>query len=974
MKKSLTLFLRRFASSRGWGYGLFWSWNLIFLAFMLLGFAPRMLPEMLTAVRAGEIPADFLVYAIILTLIPVIVVILGFTILRRSPGRLFSLGYGVEGPLMLLLAIRFFAVREMTLAMALLLSIAGLGIATLLWQILDQKIDDRGALLAHLRLAGLTLLLITGLYAGVWLAFYAVPMAVVGWNWFVDTLVNLPRFLSDLGDELWRLFTGEWSYIPFVLLGFILMIYTATLFVLMPLAVPVLCIRAWQAGLRVLASRYGPLRAVLLTAVVLLACAALLAQTNRQPQQEAFALLETLPANPAEARALLDKTDTIRAGLLNAYLSPFRYFSAVGEVRHISDIYQDALKLSAPEAGRVQTLYETVARPVLYLPVHPPETTDPNSLNRWDSRAFREESQEAAELYETFFDQTIIEGERETIVQAVRSTWSVDRAQTAWQAVDDREVHLLRQELNLTEHGDWAEVELYEVYQNRTAQRQEVVYYFSLPESAVITGVWLGNSPNRSERFDYRVSPRGAAQAIYRNEVRWNMDPALVEQIGPRQYRLRIFPIEPQRQRWDQEGIRSTIEAGPPLYMWLTWRVLARDHAWPLPRLAEKRNVYWDGESIRLLNGQPMTTAAANWLPEAVAVSGPVELAPHRVDFPNGETVLIRPVTTDELADPSTSLKTGLPANLHLAVVLDRSRSMAKQAAQVEAAFDRLARLEAEIDVYLTASKYRGEESSRLALADFDPDSILYYGGQNAAELLTQFDTLRGNQSYDAVLVLTDGTGYELGEGEVRVPRPTAPVWMVHLGGDFPLGYDDPTLEAIQASGGGVTGSLDEALTRLAIALAQSDSDEALADIIDGYTWLTLPTRQVEGDPVAAADDDFAAFAARRLILAAMQRRQAELNQLETLDQLHAIAIEHSIVTPYSSMIVLVTQDQERRLDRLEAEGDRFQREYEEVGETNPDLTGVPEPEEWLLLALVVGMLGWYLRSRFRQITGRGIA
>jgi putative PEP-CTERM system integral membrane protein len=190
---------------------------------------------------------------------------------------------------------------------------------------------------------------------------------------------------------------------------------------------------------------------------------------------------------------------------------------------------------------------------------------------------------------------------------------------------------------------------------------------------------------------------------------------------------------------------------------------------------------------------------------------------------------------------------------------------------------------------------------------------------------------------------------------------------MGHLGGDFPLGYDDPTLEAIQASGGGVTGSLDEALTRLATALAQSNSDGALPDLIDGYTWLTLPTSQVEGDVAAAADDGFAAFAARRLILAAMQRRQAELDQLETLDQLHAIAIEHSIVTPYSSMIVLVTQEQERRLDRLEAEGDRFQREVEEVGETNPDLTGVPEPEEWLLLALVVGMLGWYFRSRLRQ-------
>ncbi|MBK6431149.1 hypothetical protein [Candidatus Amarolinea dominans] len=82
---------------------------------------------------------------------------------------------------------------------------------------------------------------------------------------------------------------------------------------------------------------------------------------------------------------------------------------------------------------------------------------------------------------------------------------------SAWQAVDDREVRLLRQEVTVTPQGDWAEIELIEVYQNVTALRQEVVYYFSLPESAVVTGLWLGPSADREHRFAYRISPRGAA-------------------------------------------------------------------------------------------------------------------------------------------------------------------------------------------------------------------------------------------------------------------------------------------------------------------------------------------------------------------------------------------------------------------------------------------------------------------------------
>jgi putative PEP-CTERM system integral membrane protein len=953
MKNSMQMYFHKIASPRGWAYGLFWSWNLIFLAFMSLGFAPLVLPEVITAVRSGTIPAAFLAYAVILTAIPAVAVLLGLTVLRRSPGRLLTLGYGVEGPLMLMLAFRFFVVREATPAVVLLLSVAGLGMATLLWQVLDQNIGARGPLLAHLRAIGLTLLLVTGLYVGLWAAFYAVPLAAQGWEVVTGLLRDMWRALTEM----------EWRWVPFSILGTVLAIYTATLFVVMPIAVPVLYIRAWWRGLRALVAGRGWPRASALTTVVLAACAVLFVQANRQPQHLAFALLETPPATPDAAQALLGRQEAIRAGLLNAYLAPVRYVSAVGEVRHVSAMYEQALNMPPERARRVQQIYETVARPVLYVPVHAPET----GVGA-DNRALREEPLEAARLYETFFDQTITEGERATIVRAVRSTWSLDQAQVAWQAVDDREIHLVRQEITVAENGDWAEGELYEVYQNQTAQRQEVVYYFSLPESAVITGLWLGNSPDRAARFAYRVSPRGAAQAVYRNEVRYNRDPALVEQIGPRQYRLRVFPVEPQIWHWDETSNRTHVEEGPPLHVWLTWRVLARDNAWPLPRLAEKRNVYWDAASVRLVNGKPMVADAETWLPASVPATSPVEPVAHRVDFPGGETVIVRPVSADELP--------GIPDNLRLAVVLDRSRSMAEHAADVRAALAWLAEMAdsgAATDVYLTASRYRGEAPSRVNLAGLDPEGIMYYGGQNAAEMLAQFDALRTGQDDDAVLVLTDGSGYELGNGDVEVPVPDAPVWMVHLGGDFPLGYDDATLEAIQASGGGVAGDLEEALTRLTMAL-EAEQSVSSSDVTDGYAWLTVPTGAAgTGDAVVVhtARDGFAALAARWLILDAMHRQRGALDQPDTLDHLHAMAIEQGIVTPYSSMIVLVNQEQENLLKQLEASGDRFQREHEEVGETTPQspfsVTGVPEPEEWLLLALAAAMLVWYVYTGLQK-------
>ncbi|NIM48581.1 MAG: PEP-CTERM sorting domain-containing protein, partial [Gemmatimonadales bacterium] len=178
------------------------------------------------------------------------------------------------------------------------------------------------------------------------------------------------------------------------------------------------------------------------------------------------------------------------------------------------------------------------------------------------------------------------------------------------------------------------------------------------------------------------VSPRGAAQALYRNEVRYARDPALVEQIGPRQYRLRIFPVGPQFMHWDDASGRSLIEEAPPLHMWLTYRVMMHEDAWPLPRLAEKRNVYWDDTSVRTVNGEPMMAENDTWLPVSVPATSPITPVTHRVDFPGGESVVVRPASTGDFPD--------LPGDLQLAIVVDRSRSMAEHAGDVRAALDRL--------------------------------------------------------------------------------------------------------------------------------------------------------------------------------------------------------------------------------------------------------------------------------------------
>jgi putative PEP-CTERM system integral membrane protein len=301
----------------------------------------------------------------------------------------------------------------------------------------------------------------------------------------------------------------------------------------------------------------------------------------------------------------------------------------------------------------------------------------------------------------------------------------------------------------------------------------------------------------------------------------------------------------------------------------------------------------------------------------------------------------------------------------HYAVVLDRSRSMEKHHTSVQLALQQLLQADANADVYLTASPVRGEPASVIKLSALSPDGIFYFGGQDSAELLTQFANLSAGKTYDAIIVLTDDSGYELNKENREAGVFAAPIWMVHLDGALPLGYDDKMLEAIQASGGGIALSVDDLFARIA---ARAEASQ-IADLSSGYRWVTVPTDQAAaisaGAKLYATTDGFASFAARRLILAEMQRNKGALSQTETLDYLHKIAVEQSIVTPYSSMIVLVNDEQRRRLEELEKAGDRFQREKEQVGETvQPVVTGVPEPHEWALIGIAVAMLAYYAWKR----------
>jgi putative PEP-CTERM system integral membrane protein len=81
-----------------------------------------------------------------------------------------------------------------------------------------------------------------------------------------------------------------------------------------------------------------------------------------------------------------------------------------------------------------------------------------------------------------------------------------------------------------------------------------------------------------------------------------------------------------------------------------------------------------------------------------------------------------------------------------------------------------------------------------------------------------------------------------------------------------------------------------------------------------------------------------------------------DMKQRENLDYVHTLAKANSLVTRYSSMIVLVNERQKELLANAEARDDRFNREIETGHESiaspanRMQVSSVPEPHEWALI------------------------
>jgi len=944
-------------------HAIFWLWNLAFLLIVYAGILPFVGVPLVAGTFSGEIPSEFFITFVALIAVPTVCTLIGALRFRKQPLQLLRLFYGVEAPLFLLCLIRLFLLRELTPASNQIVGTFVVCIAAFLLALFYGYIGQRdrssdstrgdcpfGAArsdrisakqhrpMAWLQLACHTLMLLVGLYTGTLLLFYALP---TGWV----VLLEFFKFgwLAELGRMLsWENLVWNW-WLP---VGFLLFCFSSTLFVAMPSAFTALYLYSGSRVLKAFATQYGRNRAIAGSVTVVAAWLAIFLVLQQQPQIKALALLNNPAQTDSSRQAVLAKSNVIRSGLLNAYLSSYRYLSTREENNHIRQMYINVFDWPESEAQVLQNLYNQLMSPFLY-------------------NGSRSDGEKAAKLYAEFFDVPIQRAEQEAIQHALQSTANRDEAKAGVLNINQKKVWLRSQQIAVKPQGDWADVELHEVYDNQTTNLQEVFYSFSLPESAVITGLWLGDTDNLQKRFPFQVSPRGAAQKVYNEQVRERVDPALLEQVGPRHYRLRAFPIPPK-----SSVVRGNVpQQGPTeMHLWLTYKVMQQDAGWAMPQLGEKRNIFWTKDTKRIYNGQTVKSSE-DWLPSFISADGKPQPKLHQVNLPGGYRISAKPLANQDYS---------FPQGKRFAVVLDSSRSMASHAKELSQTFGWLSEkgfadndfANNDADLYLTASP--GTQPKRIDdIRRFDVAKMTFYGTLQPKQILQQFAQLRGDTSYDAVLLVTDEGSYELSDDKTNVPAIAAPLWMVHVGGKLPAAYDDATLRAIQDSRGGVSTEIPEVMQRLA---TQAALGQSVVSVVDGYAWsMEKQPQEASVQAGATSKNGFEPVAARQLVLGLSKEKAKE--QLIQLDTMHAVAKSSEIVTPYSSMIVLVNDQQREALKRAEQQSDRFDRKVENGNEQltkpfNPlNVSGVPEPEEWMLLGMVAIALIFISRRQQRTVS-----
>lgn len=975
-------------------YFIFWAWHLIYTVLIVALVIPTITWPLIQEASSSSVPLHYILYALILVVLPFVSMFLGAKIFHGNYRNLMKYFYGFEMPLTFFLLVRIMTFRDSNPGVSWL--ILNVSIALIAWfifllvqhkkqnQLLKQfkkeheqqhaeqesdksEYDENTPLPvpvpfkdSPVAIAASTIIALVGLYFGTLFFIIMFPLAV--------------NFIAELGQGLSRVDFEDIFYFfinPLIWLLAIFVLFTMSLFIALPVMMIYLYVGQF---VKRLPSLLSPMKIAVVCTVIAVSATGFI-YLNQQPQQAIFTLLdekiEQEKLTDESRKLLLMQSDAIKAGLLNAYLARYRYVSTAGLSNRIQHSYKRTFNISADLANIPQTFFNNLAVPFLY------------DGKNWDDKA------KAEHLYEAFFDAPIQKAERQAITDAVKHNWEMSQDNEAG-LLDalSHYVHLNKQSIDVAINAEVATVVIKQTLENLTYQQREAVMHFSLPEDAVLTGVWLSDIEANPKKYAYVLAPKGAAQAVYKAEVNRRVDPALLEQTGPRQYRLRVYPILPKSHR-----IGANNKAGKRMYMQFEYQTLVdvlvdakADNAeinaikWPLPKILEKRNLFWDHDTEYWVNGEQVRkNNPDNWLPEKAFHK---QLSSTKNRHTNA-MAMIQGVSQTSVRYRDKQKET-LPTVGDFALLIDGSYSMQSHRAEIIATLKKLQSTKTQGARYST---YFCRESCQLLKQAADLEQQSFFGFSQTADHVNAFLSLTNQIHYDAIMVLSDEGSYELmpktDTKSFKLNKNTA-LWLVHLGETVPYAYDDKILDTIYQSKGGITHSLNEALLRYqlfkktpsSVCNSETSSITTLA-ITKDRIW------QKDNDPNHPCDvannPALIKIATAQKIKHLINSIDLKTNKLETLDSIHTLAKSQGIVSHYSSMLVLVNDRQKEALKKAEAGDDRFDREIEtgKQSTTNPAdpfaVPSVPEPEEWALMIIIGLFLSYSLIRRRYGVSSGGV-
>jgi len=939
---------------------VFCLWQITFVIGSLFLVLPELLPEIWVSYRYFDMPLLNFVGAVCFFVLPFVCLgVIVWLFLTGGTQRyrlIMKFFYGFELPALFLFGLCLLNMRDYGLAMGWL--VANAIVALCFWFLIvvferRQPETFTGVLFANngIAMAGSSIVFAVGLFVSLASLLFVIPLLIASVMWLLEVVAELIMegfYLAELWNvlvttdwaELYAEIVFSFAAIP-IFAVLILGLISAALVLILPFVLIRLYVGQFVTRLRQSKSIQNALIAMLVLTVLVGVHIGL----NKQPQQAVFTMLAHEPQSADDRRALVDRQELVRSGLMNAYLSRHRYLSSTETASVLTSLYSEIFSVDKSVAKYPQQLLNFLFKPVLY------DGHNTDDMER------------AGLLYEQHFDEPIQKAELDEISRALKAN-SVSGWGNAAGLLDvsQETVYLERQTIDVKVEQQLATIRVSQKLVNKVRRQREAVMHFSLPEYAVVTGVWLSNDENNLGKFEALVASRGAAQVVYNREVSRRIDPALLEKVGPELYRLRVFPIE----RAHLEN-KHTLVDGEPMFVTFEYQSLAdQQGSWPVPNLLEKRHLYWDENTVEILNGEQMyRTHEQDWIPREVGMQHQVEQVITEIAGSQNRSVWAVPRSYLE-EGPSADSSGALTKNT--VVLIDGSRSMQRHANDVLVALDQLP----EADIYFCQSAC--DKTTQDAMSEH-----VYWGNSKPIDQLGSFISNTNSLEASLIIFLTDDGSYETESDTKAALNPAMPVWVSHLGGSKPYAYSDAWLTTINQSGGGFSaGDVDELLNQL-LLLDNNDQltlrgvDTAMLNklVLTGvnkhWLWFEGPVLSAEAE-LATYHKLAAAFEISRIT------KSGVTLALEQLDELHQQAITAKIVTELSSMIVLVNDAQKHALKQAESRHDRFDRENENGAQRvgmpvdTLEVAAVPEPHEWALIIIVMAFVSMSLYRRRHEL------